>query len=461
MKNFQIKIFKKFCINGTLKETQNYYSNHPYDLDKEEYDDIFTKCCLKNQLKTAIWIYNLSKCKNKSIDIQNTLKACHDNSTVVKWLDQLNEYEHILINIYAKNKIQNYLYVHPYDLDIVEYNYIFTKCCKKNKFKSARWIYNLSKDKYKDNLIDIAGTYSILPLNNNVSTWLYRLCRNENIPFNFHYSVENKIQNYYYYNHIYDLNKTEYDRIFIELCLTSQIDTAMWIYNVSKNKNKLVDLKDAFFRVCFDNNITVAKWLWQLGIDEDTIIDIYAENLLVYHNSCMNGPLEIVVWLIQISIPYSLCIQTGFIYSSECGQLEIAKWLYQYSKDNNLSIDIHVENNRAFERSYKNGYYEITKWLCSISDKYKFHQFLFKQIGINTNFHKNKLELSSDNCVICKSKIIDISDINFVELPCTEKYTNHIYCLECFVRWYTTNIKKCCICYQQFQFDQCTYFIQN
>jgi hypothetical protein len=62
--------------------------------------------------------------------------------------------------------------------------------------------------------------------------------------------------------------------------------------------------------------------------------------------------------------------EEAFRLCCENGEIEIAKWLIEFSKENGEMINIHAENEYAFRESCESNDMEVAKWLCSLCDEY-------------------------------------------------------------------------------------------
>ncbi len=174
------------------------------------------------------------------------------------------------------------------------------------------------------------------------------------------------------------------EEYFYELCENGKLYEAMKIC-IEKNILDVSWGEDAAFTgACDKGHIKVAKWLYS-HFD----IDIYADDEKALVGSSYNGHLEIVKWLCSIGTydeyhnGFCVAINNGqdnilkffrsriniikvensnkFIELCKKGLLEEAIKMY-----NDTEVDIHYNNDDAFQWACESGHVEVAKWSYSL-----------------------------------------------------------------------------------------------
>jgi ankyrin repeat protein len=158
---------------------------------------------------------------------------------------------------------------------------------------------------------------------------------------------------------------------FTKACKNNHIKTIEWLLQKSIEKNYVIGFghnsyKNAFTEVCINGNIPMAELLLQKYIkaNSNDFPDIlYYYFLLV---ASKNGHLDMVKWLLQKGINIELLIineahQTIFLGACQQGQSMLVEQLLEISIEAN--IDIHVDDDRAFETACEHGHFEIVQLL--------------------------------------------------------------------------------------------------
>lgn len=57
-----------------------------------------------------------------------------------------------------------------------------------------------------------------------------------------------------------------------------------------------------------------------------------------------------------------------FLQYCKCGNIEIVKWLYKLSKNENIYLDVKKVYNNVFKVCNDSGYIEIVNWLCELEN---------------------------------------------------------------------------------------------
>lgn len=240
-------------------------------------------------------------------------------------------------------------------------------------------------------------------------------------------------------------------RRFGERCFTTvsqklSIDDIefLFVYNIGNVKvGKLIwelasilnvrpDIQRAFTRCCLNGYIDYAKWLWNLSKENNRPIDIHANNEDLFKFCCMFN------------------------------NINMAQWLYKLSLEINSPIDIRAGNDEAFIHSARNKYMPIANWLCTLCPDYYFDKDGIERIRksiYDILENKNNIDelkkyltiIPVSNKLICL--ICHNNHDKIISLGCDAKY-EHYYCIDCFCKWYAQNQKKCLICQKKFETSQ-------
>lgn len=192
------------------------------------------------------------------------------------------------------------------------------------------------------------------------------------------------------------------------------LESAIWLINLSYKIKSPINIDsqlDHFLYICAENgNVGVMKWLIERSIINGKSIDLHfgdddyhtdaliciacesgqleimkllyniikdldlnLDNNFLFRNSCENGYVDIVKWLLENSKnPINIRMMNEYPFRISCknGYLELAKLLYQLGIDNNDPINITAKHHYAFIRSSENNHIETAKWLTSLCSIY-------------------------------------------------------------------------------------------
>lgn len=170
------------------------------------------------------------------------------------------------------------------------------------------------------------------------------------------------------------------------------------------NKFNFENPNQNFITCCENGWVTLAEYLFN-----KFKINIHDNNDYAFYISCLAGQLEIVKWLFEIGqktnslINVHICDDINFAVSCAHGHLEVAKWLIEMGKKLNSSINIETWDNSAFKWSCQNNHFEVAKWLLTIGidlnekNIYEINKRNFIASLINSNLEISKFICSIDN----------------------------------------------------------------
>jgi hypothetical protein len=147
-----------------------------------------------------------------------------------------------------------------------------------------------------------------------------------------------------------DINIKSIERGWFYACIHGHLDIAMFIYDFDFK----INYNCAFDRVCIAGHLIVAIWLYDnhLYYKNKHIMHDFAN---IFMNACINGKFEIAKWIINAEpeILNIICDHNDNINNKHSSE-EYGKIRY------------------IFNKTRKNGHYEINKWLANIINLKKF-----------------------------------------------------------------------------------------
>lgn len=90
----------------------------------------------------------------------------------------------------------------------------------------------------------------------------------------------------------------------------------------------------------------------------------------LFLNACEKGNMIICNYLINKFNDIDIHVENEYAFQLSCehGYLEISKWLVDLSLQKNfIPINIHANNEAAFQKSCMNNHLEVAKWLVNLS----------------------------------------------------------------------------------------------
>lgn len=130
---------------------------------------------------------------------------------------------------------------------------------------------------------------------------------------------------------------------------------------------------DVFINSCLNGHLNIVIWLHSIGI-----INPKRFNCCAFRFSCRNGHLLVAKWLFEEGYAdIHANNDEAFRFSCQFDHLETAKWIYEVGGG---KLNIHAKNDDALVSSCKNGLLEVVKWLCSLD------KFNSKSINVGNAF---------------------------------------------------------------------------
>lgn len=149
--------------------------------------------------------------------------------------------------------------------------------------------------------------------------------------------------------------------------------------------------------------------------------ELHTNNDIIFICACENGQLETAKWLwnfsckinspININAQISYVSVTPFIMACICGKINVAKWLWELSNEIGNPIDLHLYNDKAFTVSCTRGKKEVCEWLCKLYSGYKIksiehkHGFYFIECSVS---HKNTFLINKNIQIYNNTDIVEI-----------------------------------------------------
>jgi hypothetical protein len=220
-------------------------------------------------------------------------------------------------------------------------------------------------------------------------------------------------------------NNLDLDKTFKVLSKFGDLDIIKWLYSFYKPNLKI--LNDAFIISSNEFKLDFVKWLYPI-ISDKTIIHNEINNL--FSKAVCNNNINMAKWCYySCDIKPNIYIDNGDLFITACinGNIEIVKWLKYLCNDifeYKLSCRKSIIN--------KNSVDGIIDGVVDFKMAELYKQKNFKKLILILNFKEREFDLIG-SCLTCYSNNIEITT------PC-----NHSFCLDCFLRWYTIDIKDNC-----------------
>lgn len=197
-------------------------------------------------------------------------------------------------------------------------------------------------------------------------------------------------------------NTKELERAFSCACSENHMEIVLWL----KNKYPFIDIDDEcrpFQHACGAGHILVAKYLVQTFTKINDWLSCNGH--IVFKCACLGNHLEVAKWLKVIcpTIDHKINFEEFFVYlcvdncldtikwlkeihptikmrpdafGKACtnGNLEIARWIWETSRDEENYIDIRLDDDFIFRYVCEIGYLEGAKWLTIICSNYVIQQ---------------------------------------------------------------------------------------
>lgn len=504
--------FEFACSGGHTDLAKKFMNAGGFDI-KKKIHNMFQNLCQTKHFNTIRWVYLLSIEFDDPIDIYAyndyyfRLACYRGDCRLAQWLYSLSE---------SLGK--------PYDIS----EDVFKRACNKNGIEIIEWLYTIKTidattgfiEACKNGAIDLAKRFIIrgADIHSGNDKAFRMACKSGGLEtVKWLYTLEN-----------IDINSKN-DKPFLNACQSGHLEIAQWLYNLEDiditSDDNLV-IKSA----CKGNHIDIVQWLYSLGK-----IDIHLENDLLFLIACRHGSLKTAQWLYSLGgfiINHDVFVisayeyfefgvaewlysigeidihqdyEAVFRYCCECGNLEMAQWLYKLSIDNNNPINIHILNDDAIIRACERNHYEILKWIHSIDELKEAYDKVF-----TSACSYNHIEIARWLCqlnptaytfTVVDNKIVDwniktmidrmneyITTSDIMTLSCfdfqrsedmindgcyichdtefdrCELQCKHTYCLKCIFNWiiYSRQIElKCPYCTNNFEWNKATIYLKN
>lgn len=291
-------LFRNACVFGYLDVAK--YLHQFYKFDIHYCDNLFfIESCQCGRLEIVKFLLDLdNNIYSNPIGRNGFMASCKNNHMdVAKYLYQF------ALTKYNSNEV---------------YHLTFEYACKNCYLDLAKYIHYLDKpinrnlsSKYLSNLFE----YCIDNNQLEISKWLYSL--NNEIDTNSHQNLS-----------------------FSKSCQNGNLETVKWIYQVLNDKIRLdpspeilfqaicrqghleivkflfskfnIDIhhdnEQAFHNACRNDNIEIAKWLYEISLNEGKPIDIRANNDDVFKRCTVLNHQEICMWLATLCDSYHIII---------------------------------------------------------------------------------------------------------------------------------------------------------
>lgn len=251
---------------------------------------------------------------------------------------------------------------------------IFSVAC--NNLNIAKWLYNF------DTVAKIDfGTWDNSYLLSNACEnghldmvkWLHSICIEKSISINYQKLFNNcyndkslEVMKWLYSleEFVIDMHDTS---CFYRACILNQTKIVEYLYSISNGCVNIHYDDELYFREsCRHGNLEMVKWLLNISVLTGNKIDIHINKDEAFLNACKSGNLELVKFLVLLDGKINVHTQKkkAFRICCEIGHLQILQYLYSVSL-----FDIREKDELLFRLSCRNGHLEIVKWLLSLNTK--------------------------------------------------------------------------------------------
>ena len=122
------------------------------------------------------------------------------------------------------------------------------------------------------------------------------------------------------------------------------------------------NFRNDFRNACMNGDLERVKWLYEVSVHYDIIINNHGN---IFSDTCSYGHVEIVKFLVELSEKKDtyINIDTSFNYAKRKSHLEVMKYLIKMGDERKSPIDIHASNEEAFRCACSNDHLEVVKFL--------------------------------------------------------------------------------------------------
>lgn len=339
-------LFKQLCLNPKSKlETAKWlydlsiHIGSPIDLHSidNDGDDIFTKCCLRQNLKAAELLYNFGLTAKKPFDIHAKSEKIFTQSVMLYHIDTAEW-------IYNIGKTMNSPINIHIDDDKLFKDIISAGSNMHNKFQILMWLYKLAASENSTfNMSSYCGTLFVESCGKNLdfAKWLYEMKKLNNIFFDLDAIIDDAFLNCFKHNNEYNHESADW---LLEVCN---------LLKISLNAETYVS---AFISSCECGRLSKAQWLVLLRSKTDSPIDYHAKDNRAFILACAYGHIDTVKWLYDLSVTYDILPINIRMNNDECFRLCCQ----------NAVNDI-INNTRKYSGS---DYYKVATWLANLCPDY-------------------------------------------------------------------------------------------
>lgn len=269
----------------------------------------------------------------------------------------------------ANGYIKEVKWLHNNEINIEKtyLGYPFVECCRNGHFEIAKWLYDIHKNNFDFFTFKHAFTSSSSEGHLKIAQWLYSLTKHS--------------------DRFYDLLR-QVNYALTSSCQKGFTKVTSWLYSLYESHNYEIDKTQFFINNYKNGNLICAEWLYERnGLDDSFDYNGRFIGLI------LRGEFEIAKWLYELTknkINVHAENESALIISCSSGNLEFSKWIYNLDKDH---FKLDANNYSMFTKSCINGHFEIFKWLNQI-----------KSNELSTSSLDNKISCLSNKMDIQKTK---------------------------------------------------------
>ena len=175
------------------------------------------------------------------------------------------------------------------------------------------------------------------------------------------------------YEYYTSTKKFKFNRQYIlYLCKGGNLYLVKWLYNIFLNNNVSLSKFDfsMFFGHCFKSGLEINQWIYNKCIELGGVINfnmITAIGVSLLGLACKTGNIELVKWIISLGVNVHINNDDPFQHACLSGNIELARMIWNDTKDTGTMVDLHANYECAFENACMSENVELVMWLWELA----------------------------------------------------------------------------------------------
>ena len=357
-------VFDTIVDRGLLDMMKYFFRERPdiYDLSLLDYESFFYGSIYRGNISLLRYIKEIKP----EINIINTTS---ENTSIN------HKYLHGAVYYGFYEIVIQLLEWYPKDIDCKEYidNELMNCACSGKNINIVKLLYSLNPDK---NIIDI-DCFKTLFRNGSLDILKYLLELNPEIDISDKYIIKSVFLDGHYgiiefiyetrKNLIYNLNKKDFEEIFLYSCINNYIDIVKFVYEKVEDFDISFEEEISFIEACKYGNIEIVELLyeWKPTINMDV------NNGILLKTICSHGHLKILNKIFEFRPEKKVITEEIFLSGIKSRNIEMVRQLYEWNPKINLSYCDNIFFKQCFEYIHTRYYFEILKQLCEWSPEFR------------------------------------------------------------------------------------------